>query len=342
MSSDAASARSATAALDSIDFEEAAARIAPHVMRTPLLRLPCNDPRIDLRGKMENRQVTGSFKARGACNNIACLTEEARAGGVVASSSGNHGRALAWAAGVAGVPATIVMPQNAYPNKIEACRAEGAEVVLAEDRLDADVVTARIAAEGRTLIHPYDLLGTIEGAGTVGWELAQDWPDVEVVLVCVGGGGLSSGTSLALRRALGDSVRIYGVEPIGSPSMREGLAAGEPVVLKEITTEVQGLCPPSSGALNIAICSATLDGVFTPDDATILAAQRRLVNDEPGWGAEVVEPAGACAYSAVLADMLPAELLANRTRENPVRVAVTISGGNPDPAQLAGMRADEE
>ena len=342
MSSDAASARSATAALDSIDFEAAAARIATHVVRTPLLPLPCDDPRIDLRGKMENRQVTGAFKARGACNNIACLSDEERARGVVASSSGNHGRALAWAARVAGVPATIVMPQDAYPNKIEACRAEGAEVVLAEDRIDADVVTARLAAEGRTLIHPYDRLGTIEGAGTVGWELAHDWPDVEVVLICVGGGGLSSGSSLALRRALGDAVRIYGVEPIGSPSMRDGLAAGEPLVLEEITTEVQGLCPPASGALNIAICATTLDGVFTPDDATIFAAQRRLVNDEPGWEAEVVEPAGACAYSAVLAEMLPAELLADRTVDNPLRVAVTISGGNPDPAQLAAMRADEE
>ena len=339
MSSDAASSASSESATDSIDFEAAAARIAAHVVHTPLLKLPCDDPRIDLRGKLENRQVTGSFKARGACNNIACLSDEERARGVVASSSGNHGRALAWAARVAGVPATIVMPKNAYPNKIEACRAEG---VLAEERIDADVVTARLAAEGRTLIHPYDRRGTVEGAGTVGLELAQDWPEVEAVLICVGGGGLSSGSSLALRRALGDAVRIYGVEPIGSPSMRDGLAAGEPVVLEQITTEVQGLCPPASGALNIAICSATLDDVLTPDDATIFAAQRRLVNDEPSWSADVVEPAGACAYSAVLAGMLPGELLETRTAENPLRVAVTISGGNPDPAQLAAMRAGEE
>ncbi|MCH2101985.1 MAG: pyridoxal-phosphate dependent enzyme [Planctomycetes bacterium] len=327
---------------ESIDFESAAARIAPHLVRTPLLSLPCDDRRIDLRGKMENRQVTGSFKARGACNNIACLSDEERVLGVVASSSGNHGRALAWAARVAGVPATIVMPKNAYPNKIEACRAEGAEVVLAKDRIDADVVTVRCAEEGRALIHPYDRLGTIEGAGTVGLELAQDWPEVEVVLICVGGGGLSSGSSLALRRALGDVIHIYGVEPIGSPSMRDGLAAQEPVVIEEISTEVQGLCPPASGALNIAICSRTLNGVLTPDDATIFAAQRRLVNSEEGWFAEVVEPAGACAYSAVTAGLLPDHLLAGRSAENPLRVAVTISGGNPDPVQLAAMRSGQE
>lgn len=323
-----------------IDFAAAAQRIAPHVSRTPLLRLPCDDARIDLRGKMENLQVTGAFKARGACNNIAKLTPEERTRGVVASSSGNHGRALAWAAQQAGVPATIVMPKDAYPNKIQACRDAGAEVVLAEDRIDADVVTARLAAEGRVLIHPYDLAGTIEGAGTVGLEIAQEWPEVEVVVICVGGGGLSAGSSLALRRELGTSLHIFGAEPIGSPSMRDGLAAGEPVVLETITTKVQGLCPPQSGALNIAICTNTLDGVFTPDDEAIFAAQRRLVRSESGWEAQIVEPAGACAYSAVVSGMLPESLLTGRTAQDPLRVVVTISGGNPDPAQLAAAQLE--
>jgi threonine dehydratase len=340
MSEPAQSAPAGWDIFETIDFAAAAERIAPQVSRTPLLRLPCDDPRIELRGKMENLQVTGAFKARGACNNIAKLSPEQRARGVVASSSGNHGRALAWAAQQAGVPATIVMPKDAYPNKIQACRDAGAEVVLAEDRIDADVVTERLAAEGRVLIHPYDLAGTVEGAGTVGLEIAQDWPEVEVVVICVGGGGLSSGTSLALRRALGTRLRIFGAEPIGSASMRDGLAAGKPVVLETITTRVQGLCPPQSGALNIAICAHTLDGVFTPDDATIFAAQRRLVRSEAGWQAQIVEPAGACAYSAVLSGMLPESLMAGRTAQDPLRVAVTISGGNPDPAQLAAAQLD--
>lgn len=325
---------------DFIDFLMAAQRIAARTVRTPLMRLPGHDPRLELRGKMENLQVTGAFKARGACNNMARLTAEERARGVVASSSGNHGRALAWAAQQAGVKATIVMPKDAYPNKIQACREAGAEVVLAEDRLDADVVTARLAAEGRVLIHPYDLAGTIEGAGTVGLEIAQDWPAVEVVVICVGGGGLSAGSSLALRRALGSRIHIFGAEPIGSPSMRDGLAAGQPVVLESITTQVQGLCPPQSGALNIAICATTLDGMLTPDDATIFAAQRRLVRSEPGWEAQIVEPAGACAYAAVISGMLPPALLEGRSAQDPLRVAVTISGGNPDPAQLAAAQLD--
>lgn len=320
------------------DVRAAAERIESHVVRTPIQPLPCEDPRLDLRGKMENLQVTGAFKARGAANNIAKLTPSERAAGVVASSSGNHGRALAWAARQAGVAATIVMPKDAYPNKIEACRAEGAEVVLADDRLHADVVTAELAASGKVLIHPYDRDGTIEGAGTVGLEIAQDWPEVEVVVICVGGGGLSAGSSLALRRELGDRVRLFGAEPIGAPSMRDGIEAGGPVVLEQITTKVQGLCPPQSGARNIAICRETLDGVLTPTDPQIFAAQRLLVNDGPNWQAQVVEPAGACAFAAVREGMLPASLLEGRGAENPLRVAVTISGGNPDPAQLAAMR----
>ncbi|MBC8406085.1 MAG: threonine/serine dehydratase [Planctomycetes bacterium] len=323
---------------DSIDVDAAAKRIAPYVKHTPLLALPCDDPRIDLRGKMENLQVTGSFKSRGACNNILLLTEQQRARGVVASSSGNHGRALAWAARMFDVAATIVMPNDAYPNKIQACRDEGAEVVLAADRYQADVITERLKADGKVLIHPFDLAGTIEGTSTIGREIATDWPQVEVVIICVGGGGLAAGTSLALRRSLGPNLQIWGAEPSGAASMRDGLAAGKPVTLHKITTDVQGLCPPHSGALNIAICSSTLNGMFTPDDATIFAAQRRLVQTGENWQPQVVEPAGACAYSSALSGMLPESLLFGRSAENPLRVAVTISGGNPDPAQLVAAQ----
>lgn len=330
------------------DLDGAAARIAGRVQRTPLAPLPCDEPRLDLRGKLENRQETGSFKARGALSNILALTAEERARGVVASSSGNHGKALAWAARIAGVAATIVMPKDAYPNKIEACRAEGAEVVLAPTREGADDITAEHVARGRVLVHPYDRRGTIEGASTIGRELAEDWPEVEVVIVCVGGGGLAAGTSLALRRRLGRAVRIYGSEPLGAPSMTLGIAAGKVVRLGAITTEVQGLCPPYSGALNIAVCRVTLDGMLTPSDAEIFAAQRRLVRADArrdsarggAWPGEVVEPAGAAAYAAALHAPHVADLLAGRTAEDPLRVAVTISGGNPDPAQLAALRAE--
>ena len=317
-----------------IDVEAAAARIEGVAKATPLLPFPFADARLDLRGKLENRQETGSFKCRGAWNQISQLTEEERARGVIATSSGNHGRALAWAARRAGVKATIVMPADAYPNKIAACRELEAEVLLGEDRQAAEDICRERVESGALLIHPYDSERTVAGAGTVGHEIARDWPEVEVVLIPVGGGGLISGSSLALRRALGDKVRIYGVEPSGAPSMSLGLAAGRSVPVPEITTQVQGLCPLASGELNVAICKQTLDGVFLMEDPAIFAAQRTLVQ----FG-ETVEPAGACATAAVLDGALPAELLEGRSAADPLRVAVVVSGGNPAPEQLAALQA---
>lgn len=321
-------------AFEAIDPRAAAARLAGVIDRTPLHALASEDARLELRAKLENRQVTGSFKARGAWNNVSGLTEAQRAGGVVACSSGNHGKALAWAAKRAGIKATIVMPRDAYPNKIEACRQLGAEVVLSKDRQDADVIAGQLADEGRYFVHPYDLAGTVEGAGTVGLEIAEQWPEVEVVVIPVGGGGLSAGSSLALRRELGDGLTILGVEPAGAPSMLRGLAAGAPVTLARITTNVQGLCPTRSGALNIAICRETLDGVVLVEDDEVFAAQAELVH-----AGEVVEPAGAAALAVVRCGKLPEKLHAGRTAADPLRVVVVVSGGNPDPAQYEALKA---
>jgi threonine dehydratase len=318
---------------DSIDIAAAAARIEGVVRATALMSLPTSNSSLDLRGKLENRQETGSFKCRGAWNQISQLTDEERARGVIATSSGNHGRALAWAAQRAGVRATIVMPADAYPNKIEACRELGAEVVLGVDRAQAEALCRERMESGALLIHPYDSERTVAGAGTVGREIAMQWPEVEVVVIPVGGGGLIAGSSIALRRALGDAVKIYGAEPQGAPSMSLGIAAGHSVPVPEITTEVQGLCPLACGVLNVSICKESLDGVFLMEDEAIFAAQKRLVDL-----GEVVEPAGACSASAVLTGKLPEELFVGRDGDNPLRVAVVISGGNPAPDQLAALR----
>ena len=317
-----------------IDVEGAAGRLEGVARRTPLAAIDCDEARVDLRAKLENRQVTGSFKARGAWNNVSQLGDEQRSRGVVACSSGNHGKALAWAAQRAGVAATIVMPVDAYPNKIAACRELGAQVVLTPGRLAADDEAERLVEGGLVSIHPYDLQGTVEGAGTVGLEIAEQWPEVEVVIVPVGGGGLISGSSLALRRRLGGAIAILGAEPQGAPSMRLGIEAGEPVTLETISTEVQGLCPSSSGALAISICRQTLDDVLLLEDRDIFEAQRRLVA-----GGEVVEPAGAAAAAVVFSGKLPAGLLDGRSAAHPLRVAVVVSGGNPDPAQLERLRS---
>ena len=316
-----------------LDIAGAADVIAGAALHTPLAPLESRDARIELRGKLENRQVTGTFKARGACHNIRRLSKAQRSIGVVACSSGNHGKALAWAAKEAGVRATIVMPADAYPNKIQACRDHGARVVLSATRERAEADCAELVTAGWTLVHPYDAEGTIAGAGTVGLEIAADWPEVEVVIVPIGGGGLAAGSSLALRRALGDGLTILGAEPAGAPTMTRGLAAAAPVTLDEITTAVQGLCPLDAGALNIEVCLATLDGVVLLEDEAIFAAQARLVA-----GGEVVEPAGAAAAAVVYSERLPEGLLVGRGACEPLRVAVVVSGGNPEPAQLEALR----
>jgi threonine dehydratase len=327
-------ALSATDLLARIRVADARTRLAGVVRRTPLEPFECLDERIELRLKLECLQVTGAFKARGAWNQIAQLTAAERAAGVVTTSSGNHGKALAWAAQRAGVRATIVMPADAYKNKIEACREHGAEVLLAPTRADAERLCAERVAAGATLVHPYDSERTVQGAGTVGLEIAEQWPEVEVVVVQVGGGGLLAGIALAIRQTLGREVLVVGAEPEGAPSMKLSLEQGRPVTLDAITTKVQGLCPPYCGKLNAEICGLYVDHVITLPDEDVFAAQRELVL-RGGWP---VEPAGAAAAALVLAGKLPSLTLHGRSRDQRLRVAAVVSGGNPDPEQIAAIR----
>ena len=320
--------------LPPIDVPATAARLAGVVVRTPLTPFDGADDRIDLRLKLECLQETGSFKARGAWNQMVQLSEAQRSAGVVASSSGNHGQALAWAAARAGVRATIVMPENSYPNKIQACRDHGAEVVLSRDREDAERECERRVAAGATLVHPYDSERTIAGTATVGLEITEDWPEVEVVIVPVGGGGLISGVAIAVRERLGPGVTLIGVEPAGAPSMSRALALGRPVIDEPISTRVQGLCPPGAGALNVDVCSRLVDHMLTLDDPEIFSAQAHLVRHS-NW---TVEPAGAAAAAVVLARRVPDSLTAGRRADDPLRVCAIVSGGNPDPAQLESVR----
>jgi threonine dehydratase len=314
-----------------LDLAEAAGRLAGIVRETPLVRFPASERRVELRLKLECLQETGSFKARGAWNNVAALSPAERAAGVVTVSSGNHGQALAWAARRAGVRAAIAMPRDAYPNKIQACRDLGAEVLLGDSREDAERLAREREAAGAVLIHPYDRDGTIQGAGTVGREILAQWPAVELILVPVGGGGLLAGCCLAARGA----ARVVGVEPEGAPTMTRALAAGAPVPVAS-TSAVQGLCPPAAGRRNTAIVAALAERVLTLGDLAIFAAQRRLVR-EGGW---VVEPAGAAAAALVLSGRFPEDLLAGRSAADPLRVAAVVSGGNPDPEQLRRVTED--
>lgn len=310
-----------------LDFAAAARRLAGSVLTTPIVELPSPDPGLRVRAKLENRQVGKAFKARGAWNHLSQWSSEERAAGVVAASSGNHGLALAWAAQRLGIPCTLCMPAITYESKIAGCRAHGADVQLFPTRDEAEAACDALAARGAQRVHGYDADRTIEGAGTVGWEIAQQCEPVDLVLLPVGGGGLSSGTSLALRRAWGRGPQIWAVEPEGAAGMTLGLRAGHSVPLPKVESRIQGLTSPFAGERCIAINAQTLDGVFTLPDERFEAAAERLLA-----AGEVVEPAGAAGYAALWqADAPWRESARSRTAADPFEVLVVISGGNrPD------------
>lgn len=267
----------------------------------------------------------GSFKLRGATHAVARLDPAARSRGVVTHSSGNHGQALAYAARAAGVACTVVVPQGAPPVKVDRIRALGAEVRLvppARRLAEAE----RIAADtGAALVPPFDDPRIIAGQGTIGLEIVEDLPDVDVLLVPVGGGGLSSGIATAVK-ALRPSAAVIGVEPLLAADARESLAAGEVVVWdveRTYRTSADGLRTHLS-ALTLAHLRDRLDGIVTVTEEEILAAMGRLVRE----ARLVVEPSAAVAVAARLfhRDELP-----------PGRTVAVVTGGNVDPALLASV-----
>ncbi|MEV5690661.1 threonine ammonia-lyase [Micromonospora globbae] len=304
------------------DVRAAAADIAGTVVRTPLLPASWDDA---LWLKPESLQPVGSFKLRGATHAVARIDPAVRARGVVTHSSGNHGQALAYAARSAGVACRVVVPEGAPTVKVDRIRARGAEVVLvppARRLAEAE----RIAAEtGGTLVPPFDDRHVIAGQGTIGLEIVEDLPDVDVVLVPVGGGGLSSGVATAVK-ALRPSAAVIGVEPLLAADARESLAAGE-VVLWDVErtqrTSADGLRTHLSD-LTLAHLRDRLDGIVTVTEEEIALAMARLVRE----ARLVVEPSGAVAAAARLfhADDLPAG-----------RTVAVVTGGNVDPAVLAGV-----
>ena len=306
------------------DVEAAAARIRGLVVRTPLLPAPWGDPRVPLHLKPESLQPTGAFKLRGASNAIALLDGDARRRGVVTHSSGNHAQALARAARAAGVPAVVVMPDDAPPVKIDATRANGAEVVLvpvAEREAAAQMIRRE---RGATMVPPYDDAAVIAGQGTVGLEIADDLPDVATVLVPVSGGGLVSGVAAAVK-ARRPRARVVAVEPELAGDLAEGFAAGRRTRwTPEQTgrTIADGLRVTCVGELPWAHITRLVDAVLTVTEDAILDAMRRLAT-----GSRLVaEPSGAVATAAYLThgDQLP---------DGPV-VAV-VSGGNVSPDLLS-------
>jgi threonine dehydratase len=313
-------------------------RVGGRVHRTPMLSsttaarqlVAGGGPRLAddrLYVKAENLQKTGSFKPRGMVNRIDSLTPAERARGAITMSAGNAGQAYAWAAHEAGVPMTVVMPAGANPTKVEACRGYGAEVVLEGEHVgDAYRALVRIRDErGLTFVHPFNDRAVIAGDGTAGLEILDDLPEVDVVVVGIGGGGLISGIASAIKERR-PAARVYGVEPEAADAMTRAFAAGEPVEIQPRSV-ADGLGAPFAGDLTLAICRRYLDGIFLVDDPTILGGMRFVLERMK----QVVEPAGAAARAAVMSGRIPIS--------DGERVCVVASGGNVDVSRLGELLA---
>src|SRR5215813_2411486 len=212
------------------DFEKARARIAEHIKRTPLLtsRQLSERSGFDVRLKAEMFQRVGSYKIRGPLNKFALMPEEKKKRGVVCSSAGNHAQGVALAARIYGIRAVVCMAENATPAKIAATRAYGAEIVLHGRIWDEANEKARelVREQGLTYVHPFDDEELIAGQGTLGLEIVEDWPDVEAVVVPIGGGGLISGVAMAVK-AHNPKIRVIGVESSDGPAMKKSVEAGQ-------------------------------------------------------------------------------------------------------------------
>jgi threonine dehydratase len=309
------------------DIQAAAERIYGRVHRTPLFSASQLGARagVFLFLKCESLQKTGSFKARGALNKILCLSDDERSRGLVTVSAGNHAAAVAWAARIAGCRAVVVMPSQAPASKLEAVRGYGAEIVTHDDR---DTLFDRLEevrqARGLTFIHPFDDPVVLAGAGTVGLEIAEDLPSVDLVMVPVGGGGLLGGVASAIRQTR-PAARIVAVELEEGPGLAPALAAGKPVPVRRPPTIADGMTPPFVGALPLEIAREAVDEVVSVTEAEILEAMRMLMTRAKLY----VEGSGAAATAA---------LLAGKVRVTPgCRAVAIVSGGNIDLAKLAAL-----
>lgn len=262
------------------DIEAAAQRIDGRVRRTPVIpvvavKSPVAGQRLSL--KLENLQATGSFKARGATNALLSLSEDEIRRGIITASGGNHGLAVAYAGWQAGTRAVIYLPSSAPAAKAEKLKAWGAEVFVEGAGWDEsnEAALAKAEAEGLTYIHPFANPTVIAGQGTAGLEIMAQRPETDVLLVAIGGGGLISGVATAVK-AIKPEARIIGIEPVGAPTLKESVAAGELVTLPRIETEAGTLAPRRSADINLDIITRQVDEIVLVTDDEMRDAARWL------------------------------------------------------------------
>jgi threonine dehydratase len=310
-------------------FRRAHEHVKEHAHHTPLVDSRSLSEASGLRVmlKAESFQRTGSYKIRGPLNKLAHLDDSAKEAGVVCSSAGNHAQGVALAAAIHGVRAVVVMAENATPSKIEATRAYGAEVVLHGSIWDEanEKAIELVDEEGLTYIHPFDDLDLITGQGTLGLEIYDDLQSVGTVVVPIGGGGLISGVSTALK-SLDPKIRVIGVESSGAPAMKRSVEEGRRVQLDEIDCVIDGLTVKRVGELTLDFVRRNVDEIVTlPDEKIFEALLWTMARTKI-----VVEGAAAAPVAAVLNGLVKAE--PGET------VVCVLSGGNLNLDQLRGLR----
>ena len=317
-------------AISAADVLAAAQRLRGVAHRTPVLRSRTADERCAAKiyFKAENLQRMGAFKFRGAYNALSRFSAEQRRAGALAFSSGNHAQAIALSARLLGMPSVIVMPHDAPAAKLAATRGyqqgqAGSEVVLFDRYTeDRDAIGRRLAAErGMTLIPPFDHPDVMAGQGTAALELIEQVGPLDLLLVCVGGGGLISGCAVAARAALPD-IRIIGVEPEAGNDTQQSLAKGQIVSIEVPKTIADGAQTPCSGRLTFPVIQALVERIVTVSDAQLISSLKFFAQHMK----QVVEPTGALAAAALLEGVVDAK---------GARVGVIISGGNVDLARYA-------
>jgi len=310
------------------DFEKARENVAPHIHRTPLLtsRSLSEATGFDVRLKAELFQRGGSYKVRGPLNVIAHLTEEERARGIICSSAGNHSQGVAIAAAQYGIPAVVLMAENATKSKIAATKGYGAEVILHGSIWDEanEKALELVEERGLTYVHPFDDPRLIAGQGTLGLEVLEDWPEVELAVIPIGGGGLISGNSMSLK-AIKPAIRVIGVESSGAPAMKRSVESGAIVTLDEVDCIIDGLRVKRVGVNTASVVSRFVEKIVTPSDEQSFEALLWLMTRAK----LVTEGAAAAGVAALLNGLIDAP--------PGTKVVCVLSGGNLDVEQLRGM-----
>ncbi|MDE2428734.1 MAG: threonine/serine dehydratase [Burkholderiales bacterium] len=313
-----------------MDIRICTSNLANQVLRTPVWQWQTGavetlSPATQVWLKLELFQKTGTFKLRGALNCVNALSNDERLRGIVAVSAGNHAMAVAYTAKLSGISCKVVMPRFASPARINACRENGSEVLLADNMHQAFEWGQRIVEnELRTMVHPYNGPLTALGTAGIGLELMEQIPDLDAVVIPIGGGGLCAGIASAIKQ-IAPHCAVYGVEPFGADAMYRSFQSGQTETLQHIDTVADSLCAPYTMDYSFRVCQRFVDDIVRVSDQEICASMAHLYRDMK----LVAEPAAAVATAGLFGPL--------RARLDGKRVALIICGSNVDPGRFTEL-----